>query len=118
MRTPVLTLFALLLAVPIAACSSGSGTPACTNPVATTSVELQDYAFSPSCAEAAPDATLTLTNAGQPIHSFTVKGTDLNVSVDAGASAQVSLSGIAPGDYTVVCIYHPQMVGALRVSSG
>jgi plastocyanin len=99
----------------LAGCGSGSSAPSCADPVPATTVTLQDFAFDPSCASVAPDASLTLTNKGALAHTFTVKGTNVNVTVKAGSTDHVSLKGIAPGTYTVVCTFHPQMTGALRV---
>lgn len=106
---------ALLGAAGLGACSHGSSAPHCANPVPATTVTMQDFAFDPSCASVAPDASLTLTNQGALAHTFTVKGTNVNVTVNAGQTQHVSLKGIAPGTYTVVCTFHPQMVGALKV---
>jgi plastocyanin len=106
---------ALVCAAGLSACSHGSSTPSCANPVRASTVTMQDFAFDPSCASVPPDASLTLTNQGALAHTYTVKGTDVNVTVASGQTAHVSLKGIAPGTYTVVCTFHPQMVGALKI---
>jgi plastocyanin len=59
---------------------------------------------------------LTLQNTGSTKHTFTIPNTAIDQSVDAGAGAEVSLSGLAPGTYPVVCTIHPQMTGTLVVS--
>ena len=102
----------------MSSCSHGSSAPSCANPVPATTVTIQEFAFDPSCASTAPDATLTVTNQGSLAHTYTVKGTDVDVTVAAGQTQHVSLKGIAPGTYTVVCTFHPQMEGALKVGSG
>jgi plastocyanin len=88
----------------------------CTDPVATTSVELADFAFRPDCFSTGTGATITLENTGDALHTFTVTGTDVDVSVDAGASGEASLSGVAAGTYAVTCTLHPQMVATLTVA--
>jgi plastocyanin len=106
---------ALVGASGLAACSHGSSAPSCANPVPASTVTIQDFAFDPSCASVRPDTSLTLTNQGSLAHTFTVKGTNVDVTVDSGQTQHVSLEGIAPGTYTVVCTFHPQMVGALKI---
>jgi len=83
--------------------------------VQATTVTIQDFAFDPSCASVAPDESFSVTNQGAVAHTFTVQGTNVNVTVQAGSTQPVSLEGIAPGTYTVVCTFHPQMTGALKV---
>jgi plastocyanin len=111
----------VLLSVVVMAALAGAGVacssdaPSCTSYTAATSVDLKDFSFDPGCLGASPGATLTLRDVGAAPHSFTVKGTDVNVSVDPGETATADLSGVAPGTYTVVCTYHPDMVGRLKV---
>ncbi len=65
-------------------------------------------------AEPAPRSTLQ--NTGSTEHTFTVNGTAIDEKLDGGASGQVSLAGIAPGTYAVVCTLHPQMTATLQVT--
>jgi plastocyanin len=115
MRTPMLVLAGLLLAS--VACSSSSEAPAdlCPSPTTTTSVEMKDFEYSPSCVAVAPGATLSLTNSGQTPHTFTVKAVDKSTDVAAGGSGSLDLSGVAAGTYEVTCIYHPQMTAAVKI---
>ena len=73
-------------------------------------------AFSTSCVAATANDTLAVVNHDQAAHTYTVKGTSINVNVDPGQTAQALLTGIAPGTYAVVCTYHPSMTASLRVS--
>jgi plastocyanin len=117
MRGSLLVVLVLVAAVGVPACSSGAGSPpSCDNPTATTTVELKDFSFAPTCVQAQAGATLTLNDTGSTAHTFTVKGTGIDVTVDPGDTGQASLDGIAPGTYQVVCTFHPEMVGALRVA--
>lgn len=104
---------ALVLAGTGVACSSGA--PSCKTYTGVDKVDLKDFSFDPACASAPTGATLTIDNVGAAPHSFTVKGTGVNVSVDPGDSGTADLSGVAPGTYTVVCTYHPNMVGSLKI---
>jgi plastocyanin len=107
---------AALLVLPIGiACSSSKG-PTCDSPTATTTVDIQNIAFSPACVSASAGATLSIVNHDDTPHTFTVKGTDINVQLDNGATGQASLGGIAAGTYSVICTYHPQMTETLQVT--
>ena len=110
----VLARVSLLLLV---ACGGGEAKPpgSCTDPVAVTTVELADFAFLPDCLSSETGATIALENRGEALHTFTVTGTDVDVSVDAGTSGEASLSGVDPGTYAVTCTLHPQMDATLTV---
>jgi plastocyanin len=95
--------------------SSSGGSVACDQPVSTSSVAVVDYAFNPSCTAAASGATLTIKDTGLIAHTFTVKGTSIDVPIASGETKQVPLTGIAAGTYQVVCTLHPTMTGALKV---
>jgi plastocyanin len=114
MRTLLIGLTTVLTLGSLAACS-GSSEPVCENPVGTTSVEVADFSYDPSCVAAPADATLSITNTGKVPHTFTVSGTDAAVDIPAGGSADLDLSGVAPGTYRVFCTYHTNMEAALKV---
>jgi plastocyanin len=107
-----------IAAAPVfAACStSDSGAATCETPTQTTTVDIQDMAFSASCVAATANDTLSVVNHDQVVHTYTVTGTSINVNVDAGQTAQADLTGIAPGTYSVTCQYHPTMKASLRVT--
>lgn len=118
MRKGPLAFAGVLVLLSGSACSSSNsaGPVPCVSPVTTTIVTLADFSFTPSCTAAAPGATLSITDAGAIPHTFTVKGTSVNVTLSAGETKQVALSGLAPGTYRVVCLFHPTMQGGLRVA--
>jgi plastocyanin len=92
---------------------------ACSDPVDATTVELADFAFRPDCLSVEASTmpmTFALENIGDAPHTFTVTGTDVDINVDAGASVDVSLSGLEPGTYAVTCTFHPQMEATLTVA--
>ena len=111
-RVAVIAAFLLLPAC------GGDETPpaACSDPVDATTVELSDFAFRPNCLSADAGATITLENTGDAPHTFTVEGTDVDVEVDPGSSAEASLSGAESGTYAVTCTLHPQMEATLTVA--
>ncbi len=114
MRRSVLA--AVLLVVPLIAIGCGSKAAACDAPTATTTVDMHDATFSPACVGASSDQTLSLVNADDTPHTYTVKGTGVDVKVEGGATAQAPLAGVAPGTYAVSCLYHPQMTATLQIT--
>ena len=67
-------------------------------------VTLSEFAIKPAMIEAGAGSTLKVTNTGSAAHNLTVKGTDLKTpDIEAGKSADLDISSLAVGDYTVVC---------------
>ena len=94
----------------------GSGAPrACEIQSESGRVQLEDFAFRPSCLQAPPDGVIRLENTGDAPHTFTVEGTDVNVNVDAGSSGEADLGTVDPGTYAVTCTFHPQMEATVTV---
>jgi plastocyanin len=89
---------------------------ACDTPTSTSTVDIAQNAFAPTCVAAASGSTLTIANHDDVAHTFTVKGTDVNVQLDETATEQASLAGVAAGTYEVICSYHPEMRQTLQVS--
>jgi len=111
-----------VLVITVVACGgavscSGSKAPAsCTPSGPTQTVQLQDFDFSPSCIGAPAGTRLTLQNTGAAPHTFTINDTPIDQQVDPGAGGEVTLTGLAPGTYPVICTIHPQMKATLVVS--
>lgn len=80
-------------------------------------VQLEDFAFRPSCFQAPPDGVIRLVNTGEAPHTFTVADADLDVKLDPGASDEISFANVEPGSYAVTCTFHPQMEANVTVSS-
>ena len=117
MRRIIVVLAAAVLAVLGVACSSGgSSATACASPTTTKEVDMQNIAFAPACVSATANDTLSLVNKDTTEHTFTVKGTSINVAIDGGQTATAPLTGIAPGTYSVICTLHPQMTETLQVT--
>jgi plastocyanin len=116
-RIVVVVLATLAFAGLGAACSTGSsGAAPCDSPTKTTEVDMQNIAFTPSCVSATANDTLSLVNKDSTEHTFTVKGTSINVTIDAGQTGSAPLTGIAPGTYAVTCQFHPAMTETLQVT--
>jgi plastocyanin len=70
------------------------------------SVALNNYLFDPARIAVASGATIELQNANANTpHTFTVKGTDIDVSLEPLASDTVVID-LDPGSYTVFCKLH------------
>lgn len=80
----------------------------------TSSVTMVDNEFQPS-EFTAGGATLTVTNEGQAVHSFTVTEGGIDEDVPAGDSVQVDVSDLSAGTYDLTCTFHPEMTGSITV---
>jgi plastocyanin len=90
-----------------AACGGGGGE-------STDALTMVDNEFQPSEFTAARD-TLSVTNEGQALHSFTVAEGGIDQDVQPGESADVDLSGVQAGTYDLNCKYHPEMTGSITI---
>jgi plastocyanin len=115
-RIVLLAVVVSLASFGIACSSSGASGPTCDSPTTTTEVDMQNIAFTPSCVSATANDTLNLVNKDTTEHTFTVKGTSINVTIEGGQAATAPLTGIAPGTYSVTCQFHSQMSETLQVT--
>ncbi len=126
--TAVVALVALVLsggALIVAAGASGGSPTATADPggaaaPSSVAVQLDEFSISPSTIEVAEGGTLSVTNNGAVEHDLAITGTDLATPMlAAGQSADLDLSGLAPGVYEVLCTVpgHDSagMVGSLVV---
>ena len=79
---------------------------------------MDDFSYRPNCPALAVGDTISLDNRGATPHTFTLKGTAVDVEIDAGERGTADLTGVQPGEYVVTCTYHPQMVAVARITSG
>jgi plastocyanin len=82
--------------------------------VATDTLTMVDNAFEPESIAVTSGSTLTVTNDGEALHSFTVEDEGIDQDVQPGESATVDVS-LSAGDYPFVCKYHPEMTGSMTV---
>lgn len=105
-----------MLCVGALSCSSSKAPEGCTPTFPTQTVDLKDFAFEPACIGAPRGTHIALQNTGAATHTFTVTGTPIDQEIAAGAGGEVSVAGVAPGTYQVVCTIHPQMTATLVVT--
>jgi plastocyanin len=85
--------------------SSGQGGDAGGGPVAV-SVTVANYSFSPGTITVKHGKTIELSNTNpQTPHTFTVTGTDIDVSLDPGSKSTVDID-LDPGRYPFECRFH------------
>jgi plastocyanin len=58
--------------------------------------------------------TLTVSNDGKALHTFTIEDEGIDAQVQPGAEATIDIA-LATGDYGFDCSFHPEMTGTLTV---
>jgi plastocyanin len=115
MRIVRFTIVIVAVALLGAACGGDDGGNGGNGGETTDSITMVDNEFQPSTFTAA-STTLTATNDGQALHSFTLEAGDIDQDVPAGEDASIDLSGLDAGSYDFICKYHPEMTGSLTVA--
>lgn len=119
MRTRLL-LFSL--AVAMMGCGGGGGgdstpttptTPA--QPIATTSVTMQNFAFSPAAIVVSPGATVTWTNNDNTNHNVTFSSTSIASTTEFASGSKSVVMPTAAGTYAYTCTLHGGMNGSVKV---
>ncbi len=86
-------------------------------------IHLTEFALNPARVELTAGGTLAVHNDGAVPHNLAIEGTDLlTPMLNAGESANLVLSGLAPGTYNIICqvVGHSDagMKGTLVVKAG
>ena len=89
----------------------------------TVTVTLTEFAIEPATVEAPAGSVLRVVNEGSVAHNLTVEGTEIRTpDLDGGASAELDVSSLEPGDHTIICSVagHESagMTGTLRITEG
>ena len=106
----------LLVATLICAgCGASSSTAAGTNPVATTSVSLQNTAFNPSAIVVSTGATVTFTNLDGFAHNVTFDNAAIGTTGNFSTGSLTRTMPVAAGTYTFHCTIHTVMTGSVKV---
>ena len=129
------SLLVVLLAVTLAGCGegggSGAGAPERDAPpppeltaeetlpsdcVETSDITMVGSEFDPRCVSTS-SPKVSVVNEDLILHSFTIRGTDVDVDVEDGKRATIDLSGaVEPGVLTeFYCKYHGPMIGDILV---
>jgi len=79
-------------------------------------VTIQGLAFHPDCFAAKSASAITIQNKDSVTHTFTIDGTQVDVSIEGGTTFNGESAGLAPGTYPFHCKIHSTMTGTVIVS--
>ena len=79
-------------------------------------VTIQDLAFSPDCFAAESASSIAVENKDSVTHTFTIDGTQVDVSIDGSETFNGESAGLDPGTYPFHCTIHSAMTGTVIVS--
>lgn len=112
----------VVLALGLAACSSGGATAPVTaatgggSPATTDTIAIASFAFAPARLTVAPGATVTVVNHDQVAHTVTATGGAFRTgNISPGASVTFTAPNHA-GTFPYICSIHQYMSGTLTVS--
>ena len=86
------------------------------SPVAATSVDIANFAFSPAVITVRAGATVTWTNRDEDAHTVAITGTPVSPPLQSGDAFTHRFD--RPGTYSYVCSIHPSMRGMVVVTAG
>jgi plastocyanin len=97
------------------ATSVAAGEPAQTDPVATDSVAIKNFAFSPAMVTVKVGTTVTWTNGDQDSHTATATGGAFrSPTLNTGDTFRYTFT--RPGRYEYLCTIHPFMTATVVVT--
>ena len=113
---------ALAVAFAVACGGGGSDTPVNpiipstpSNPVATTSVSLQDNTFNPTDIVVPPSAVVTFTNNDHLAHNVIFASQNITSITDWTSGSRTATMPAAAGTYSYTCTIHAGMNGTVKV---
>jgi plastocyanin len=109
-------LISLAAALALFGCGSSSSSGVTDpQPVATTSVSLQNLAFRPGAIRVASGATVQFTNNDGITHNVTFSSAAITGATDFATGTRSVLMPAAPGTYAYHCTIHAGMAGSVVV---
>lgn len=80
-------------------------------------ITISNFAFEPDCFTAKTTQAITIENKDGADHTFTINGTQVDVTIAAGETFNGEpVSGVLePGTYDFRCRFHPSMTGTVTV---
>jgi plastocyanin len=78
---------------------------------------ISGFAFHPDCFTAKASQGITIVNEDSATHSFTISGSQVDVTIDAGQTfnGEPVTGVLEPGTYDFFCRSHPSMTGQITV---
>ncbi len=121
---------AALAGLALAACGGGGQPAAAATPapatatpatppasaVATTSVDIANFAFGPGVITVKSGTTVTWTNKDEDAHTVAITGSPVSKPLQNGDTFTHTFS--QPGTYSYLCTIHPNMHGMVVVTAG
>lgn len=77
---------------------------------------IQGRAFDPDCFAARSASAIAIQNKDSVTHTFTIDGTQVDVTIEGGTIFNGVSAGLAPGTYPFHCKIHTTMTGTVIVS--
>jgi plastocyanin len=111
----LLSLTAALALIGCGSSYSGGGGVTDPQPVPTTSVSLQNIAFSPGAIRVTPGATVQFTNNDGIAHNVTFSSASITGATDFASGTRSVVMPVAPGTYAYRCTIHAGMTGSVMV---
>jgi plastocyanin len=112
----MLLLSTLLAAGGVACSSEAEAPPPCDEPVSTDTAKMGELYFEPACLQATDGDTIRVVNEGDVVHTYTVRGTDIEANIEGGGEGDITITGLTAGTvYEVICIYHSDMTASLKI---
>jgi plastocyanin len=116
--------FRLTIALAVAAACGGGGSDTPTNPIipstpsnpiATTSVTLQDNVFNPTDIVVSPSAVVTFSNTDRIAHNVIFANQGITSIPDWTSGDRTATMPATPGTYSYTCTIHAGMSGTVKV---
>jgi plastocyanin len=79
-------------------------------------VTIKGLKFTPDCFAAKSASSISIENKDTVTHTFTIDGTQVDVTIAAGTTFNGESAGLAPGTYPFHCKIHSTMKGTVIVS--
>lgn len=78
-------------------------------------VEIADFRYVPACFTMRAAQRLVVTNDDGTDHTFTLRGTGVDIAIAGSARAEAGPLPVDPGAYELICRYHPDMRGTVTL---
>ena len=111
-----LSLLAACATTTVKQTSSLSALPSPAKPIATITVTIKNFAYTPGHFTVSPGATVTVKNEDQVIHTLTADNGAFNTGNVTDGIPATFTAPTQPGRYPFHCIHHRYMTGVLTVS--
>jgi plastocyanin len=84
----------------------------------TFTLTISNFAFEPDCFTARAAQGITIVNEDSADHTFTISGTQIDVTIAAGGTfnGEPVAGVVEPGTYDFFCRLHPSMTGSVTVT--